>query len=241
MELKKYLVAIVEDDPEDLKNCLDLLDRYSKENNVLFDIQTFESGDSFLFRFKSQFDFIILDINLSATNGIEVARKVRESDEDVIIMFATNLAKYVTKGYEVAAIDYVIKPLNYSSFYLKLERIIKKIKNKSNNFIVVPSNGGFSKINVDDILYVEVVAHDIYFHLNDETISTHGSLKNYEAKLEPLWFIRCNSCYLVNAHKIKRVDKFDIYLTNDETILISHPKKKYFMDRFREYILNEGK
>ena len=241
MDLNKIFVAIVEDDKEDLNNCLALLNKYSEENNVLFEISTFESGDSFLIRYKSQYDFIILDINLSATNGIEVARKIRETDEDVIIMFATNLAKYVTKGYEVAAIDYALKPLNYSSFYLKMERIMKKIRNRKEDFIAVPTSEGILKVNVLNILYIEVVAHDVFFHLVDKTISTHGSFKEYENKLGHLWFIRCNSCYLVNAHNIKCVEKYDITLSNGETIVISHPKKKSFMTRFKEYIIAEGK
>lgn len=234
-------VAIVEDNQEDLSNCLSLLDHYSKEKNVKFDIQTFESGDSFLMRFKSQYDFIILDINLSALNGIDVARSIREKDEEVIIMFATNLAKYATRGYEVDAIDFVLKPLTYSSFYLRLEKVMKKLSNKNDYFIVVPSDGGFNKVSINEVLYIEVIAHDIIFHLSSgEELVTSGTLKKYEEQLKKYWFIRCNSCYLVNAPKIKRVEKLDIQLINDEVIAISHPKKKSFMESFRKYVLQEG-
>lgn len=241
MDQIKINIAVVEDSIDDLNNCLSLLDKYSKEKNVQFDIQTFESGDAFLMRFKSQFDFIILDINLSAMNGIDVARSVRAKDEEVIIMFATNLAKYATNGYEVDAIDFALKPLTYASFYLRLERVMKKLNKKSDSFLVVPSDGGFSKINVNDVLYVEVISHDIIFHMmSGQNITTSGTLKKYDEKLKDLWFIRCNSCYLVNAHKIKRVEKLDIQLVNDEIIAISHPKKKSFMERFKKYVLEEG-
>lgn len=241
MDQIKINIAVVEDSIDDLNNCLSLLDKYSKEKNVQFDIQTFESGDAFLMRFKSQFDFIILDINLSAMNGIDVARSVRAKDEEVIIMFATNLAKYATNGYEVDAIDFALKPLTYASFYLRLERVMKKLNKKSDSFLVVPSDGGFSKINVNDVLYVEVISHDIIFHMiSGQDITTSGTLKKYDEKLKDLWFIRCNSCYLVNAHKIKRVEKLDIQLVNDEIIAISHPKKKSFMERFKKYVLEEG-
>lgn len=234
-------IAVVEDSPEDLSNCLSLLERYSQEKNVKFDIQTFESGDAFLLRFKSQFDFIILDINLLAMNGIEVARSIRAKDEEVIIMFATNLAKYATNGYEVDAIDFALKPLTYASFYMRLERVMKKLNKKNDTFLVVPCDGGFNKINIDSVLFVEVISHDIIFHMvSGESIKTSGTLKKYEEKLRDLWFIRCNSCYLVNAHKIKRVEKLDIQLVNDETIAISHPKKKSFMERFKKYVLEEG-
>ena len=241
MDSAKINIAIVEDSKEDLDNCLSLLDKYATEKRVTFDIQTFESGDAFLMRFKSQYDFIILDINLSAMNGIDVAKTVRAKDEEVVIMFATNLAKYATKGYEVDAVDFVLKPLTYASFYLRLERVMKKINKKADSFLVVPSEGGFNKINLNDVLYIEVISHDIIFHmLSGNNIITSGTLKKYEEKLKDLWFIRCNSCYLVNAHKIKRVEKLDIQLVNDEIIAISHPKKKSFMETFRKYVLSEG-
>ena len=241
MDLVKINVAIVEDCQEDLTNCLSLLDQYSKEKNVKFDIQTFENGDSFLMRFKSQYDFIILDINLSAMNGIDVARTIREKDEEVIIMFATNLAKYATRGYEVDAIDFVLKPLTYASFYLRLEKVMKKLYKKNEYFIVVSSDGGFNKISINEVLYIEVIAHDIIFHLsNGQELMTSGTLKKYEEQLKKYWFIRCNSCYLVNASKIKRVEKLEIQLVNDEVVAISHPKKKLFMETFRKYVLKEG-
>ena len=241
MDSVNIRVAIIEDSQDDLANCLSLLERYGKEKNVTFDIQSFDSGDAFLMRFKSQYDFIILDINLSVMNGIDVARNVREKDEEVVIMFATNLAKYATRGYEVDAIDFVLKPLNYASFYLRLEKVMKKLSKKNDYFLVVPCDGGFNKININDVLYVEVISHDIIFHMvNNEKITTSGTLKKYEEQLKKYWFIRCNSCYLVNAHKIKRVEKLDIQLVNDATIAISHPKKKSFMESFRNYVLSEG-
>ncbi len=241
MNSSQINIAIVEDSAEDLTNCLSLLEKYSKEKNATFNIQTFESGDAFLMRFKSQYDFIILDINLSAMNGIDVARKIREKDEEVIIMFSTNLAKYATKGYEVDAIDFVLKPLTYASFYLRLERVMKKINKKQDFFLVVPYEGGFNKVNINSVFYIEVIAHDIIFHMEDgNDITTSGTLKKFEEQLKNHWFIRCNSCYLVNARKIKRVEKLVINLVNDEAIAISHPKKKSFMESFKQYVLSEG-
>lgn len=241
MEQDTINVAVVEDSTTDLNNCLSLLKQYSIEKNVTFDIQTFESGNAFLTHFKSQYDFIILDINLETMNGIDVARSIRNKDENVVIMFATNLAKYATKGYEVDAIDFVLKPLTYASFYLRLEKVMKRIKKKENYFIVVPFEGGFNKINTQDILYIEVISHDIIFHMNSgNNIKTSGTLKKYEEQLKNRWFMRCNSCYLVNAHYIKRIEKLDIYLSNNEMIAISHPKKKVFMENFKKYILAEG-
>ena len=117
---------------------------------------------------------------------------------------------------------------------------MKKLNKKSDSFIVVPYEGGFNKIDTSNILYIEVISHDIIFHLTDGEVTTSGTLKKYEEQMKKHWFIRCNSCYLVNARKIKRVEKLDIQLVNNEVIAISHPKKKSFMERFKQYVMEEG-
>ena len=117
---------------------------------------------------------------------------------------------------------------------------MKKLNKKDDSFIVIPYEGGFNKIDTNSILYIEVISHDIIFHLMDEKVTTSGTLKKYEEQMKKHWFIRCNSCYLVNARKIKRVEKLDIHLVNDEIIAISHPKKKSFMERFKQYVMEEG-
>ena len=242
MEDNKINVAVVEDSAEDLNNCVSLLNQYGKEKNLVFNIQTFETGGAFLLSFKSQFDFIILDINLATMNGIDLARTIRTKDEEVAIMFATNLAKYAAKGYEVDAIDFALKPLTYASFYLRLERIMKKIQKRPDAYVTTYDSGVYTKTNIVDILYIEVISHDIIIHKVDgQNIKTYGTLKTYEETLTNRWFIRCNSCYLVNARYIKKVEKFEIVLSNDEKVEISHPKKKAFMERFKKYVLLEGR
>ena len=239
MLLKDISIAIVEDNADDLKNCVSCLERYAKESNknLNFIFETYASGDAFLMHFNSQFDFIILDINLSMMNGIDVARNIRKVDENVIIMFATNLAKYATYGYEVDAIDFVLKPLNYNSLYLKLNRVMKRLeKGVDDNFVALQTTDGLQKVNLNEVYYVEVIAHSIIYHTMNGNYTTSGTLKKIEEQLKPFYFLRCNNCYLVNARKIKNIDKFDIKLNNDEIILISHPKKKAFMEAFKKYI-----
>ena len=241
--LNSIRIAVVEDSAEDMSNCLSMLEKYRIEKNLSFEIDSFEVGDAFLSKFKMQYDFIILDINLSAMNGMDVAAEIRKKDEDVIIMFVTNLARYATKGYEVGAIDFAIKPLSYASFYLKMERVIKQLQTKSNRTsisLVLSTEGGFNKVDADDIFYIEIFGHDLVFHLENKMITTYGTLKTYEEKLKGQWFIRCNSCYLVNARKIKAVDKFTVILTNEQKVAISHPKKKHFIEEFKQYMLKEG-
>ena len=236
----EYRIALVEDTFEDAETCASLLQQYATEKGMRFDVARFNNGETFLTEFKSQFDLIILDIELGDRNGIDVARVIRESDSDVIIMFATNLAKYAASGYEVSAIDYVLKPLRYPSFSLKLDRVSKKLGNKRTDPIVVRTEAGFVKIDLADTFYLEVFAHDILFHLSEQTVKTYGTLKKFEEQLREHHFYRCNSCYLVNAAKIESISQYDILLSNGETIKISHPRRKEFIGDFKRYIIEEG-
>lgn len=240
--MEEYRIAIVEDTSLDMERCLFLLHKFEEKKGFHFDINTFTAGGDFLHKFDASYDFIILDINLKESNGIEIARRIREKDESVVIMFTTNLAKYATFGYEVNAIDFVLKPLNEDSFLMKLNRAFKYIVDKNNSsYTLVQSDEGIIKVSVNSIIYVEVLSHDILFHLKGgETIQTHGTLKNYEESLKKYNFFRCNNCYLVNGEMIEKILKYTVYLTGGVELEISHPKKKKFLEDFREFIMKKG-
>ena len=237
----EYQVALVEDTQEDADTCTALLEKYAQEKGLSFAITRFHNGETFLTQFKSQFDFIILDVELGDRNGIDVAKIIRETDNEVILMFVTYLAKYAANGYEVSAIDYALKPLKYPSFCLKLDRVVKRLASIEHDPIVVRTETGFEKLDLGNTFYIEVFGHDVIFHLSDKTVKTYGTLKKFEEMLAPHYFLRCNSCYLVNAAKIESIVQYDIVLSNGQSIKISHPKKKDFVNEFKHYILKKGR
>lgn len=237
---KEYRIAIAEDTAEDAEAVRSLLMQYAKEYGYVFDIKVYSNGESFLTGFKSQFDFIILDVELGDRNGIDVARVIRKTDEDVIIMFQTNLGKYATSGYEVSAIDYVLKPLRYPSLSLKLGRVMRRLAAKADEAIVVKTESGYMKIDLSGLLYLEIFGHEVIFHEADRTTSAYGTLKQFEDRLRPHNFLRCNSCYLVNAAKIEGIMQYDILLSNGETIKASHPRRKEFVRDFKRFMLEKG-
>lgn len=233
-------IAVVEDSDIDAATCLEFLNRYASDRGHIFHIDRYPGGNSFLTKFKSQYDFIIFDVQLGDRNGIDVAKEVRKVDEEVIIMFETNLGKYATSGYEVAAIDYVLKPLNYASLSLKLDRVMRQLsRHDSGASIVVKMESGYAKVNVDDVFYLEIFGHDIVFHESEKKTATYGTLKEYESMLSNYHFLRCNSCYLVNAAKIMEIKQYDLLLSNGETIKISHPRRKEFVNEFKRYMMEK--
>lgn len=232
-----FNIAIVDDEGNARKSLFSFLNKFSKKENVIFNIQEFENGTDFLSACEKQkFDVIFLDIEMPGINGIETGEKLRTFNKNSIIIFVTNLAQYAIKGYAIHAYDYIVKPLNYEAFYLKMKELMPLLNNLEKHTLIL--NLSCSKkvvIAIEDILYIESDSHDIYYHMEDKSVyRIYGTLGKFEKILPKKSFVRCNSCYLVNLSQVTSI-KGDDVIIGEERLKISRPKKKGFLRAFEEY------
>lgn len=165
------------------------------------------------------------------------AKKIREIDSAIPIVFVTNYVQYAIDGYKVDATDFILKPVNYFSFKEHFQKIEKKISQQA-DFLVLNTLEGTQKIILDDLYYVESEKHYLHLHLiNDGEIQFDilDTAKDMEKKLSPYNFYRCNNCYIVNLKHISQVNG------NEATVgpyhlQISRPRKKGFMEAFTKYL-----
>ncbi len=222
-------VAIVEDEEIHQQSLREHLLRYAGENDVTFDIRVFANPILLLENYKPVYDLIFMDIQMPDLNGMETARKLRVVDQNVLLIFVTSLAQYAIEGYEVAAVDYILKPVQYFSFAMRLTRAIWRINAEAGEAIQVANSSGTARIKLRDLLYVEISGHTMTYHTHEGTVSGTGTLSALEKKVRGKSFARCNSCYLVNLAYVDSVKGYQLLLKDGTELQISQPKKKSFM------------
>lgn len=221
-------IAIVDDVRSETEYLASFVERYGNENNEKIKIARFKSGFDFLDGYKAVYDAVFLDIEMPDIDGMAAARKLREFDNDIIIIFVTNIAKYAIQGYSVGALDYLLKPPKYADIKMRMN-IISKRKRLNDYSIVIPYQGGERKLTSGEIVYVESRGHDIIFHTDGDEILWKGTtLKRVESELTEHGFYRCNNCYLVNLRYCTEI-KDNSVMVNGEELQISRARKKGFM------------
>lgn len=234
-------IAIIDDEKEmtlDLKNNLSI---FLTEEKTTFQIATFDSGILFLENFKSDFDLILLDISMPVLDGITTAKEIRKIDSQVMIVFVTSLAQYAINGYEVNAFDYILKPIDYYNFKLKMNRALLFLKNKNDRSFVVNYKNIIKRIEISKLMYIEIYDHHICFHLVDgENIHAYGTMKTYIELLKNESFMLCNQCYLVNLKYVQEVTADYVKVDNTE-LALARPRRKEFISALNNYLTNGGK
>lgn len=231
-------IAVIEDQKENALQLQKYLNAYFSTTGLEIEISYFCKAEDFL-KCGHKFDVVFMDIELPGIDGLTASKKLRERDDKVIIVFITNMAQLAIRGYEVKALDYIVKPLIYSDFAFKLRRIERELNAHSVKKITVTVNGAVKIIEVNELLYVEVSGHKIIWHLKDDLIEQRASLSQYEQALISYGLLRCNRCYLVNPEHIKKIDGYNIFI-GDDCIQISRPQKKAFMQQLNTFILGGG-
>ena len=228
-------IAIVEDETTSAQLLKDNLHRYLSEKGVEFEVDFFQSAEEFLHNYQPKHEIVFFDINLSGMDGMSAARELRKVDKKIMVVFLTTLAHYAVYGYEVGAFDFIVKPLTWEVFKLKMDRIYGYFARSKSVNINVSYRGKLDIINSSKIKYVEVNKHAITYHTTMGNFPAHGSMKDVIKELEGLNFVLCNQCYLVNLKYVNGVKK-NICKIGEEELIISTPRHKEFMKSLTHYL-----
>ncbi len=235
-----YRVAIVEDEREAAENLRYYIERYGSERGCQFIIQIFGNGVDFISDYTANYDMVFMDIELPIMNGMDCARKLREQDRRVALVFVTNMVQYSVKGYEVDAVGYIVKPVEYFSFTVLMDKIIDRFRLEDDKFIVLKNADTFVRISLKNLVYVEVLDHYLMYHTGvGDTYKLLGKIRDAEAQLSASGFFRCSNSYLVNLRYVTGLDGSDV-IVGDEKLPVSRNRKKDFLTALNEYFRKGG-
>lgn len=235
--MKQYFAAVIEDDPIYAQYLEECLTRYGAERGCAFQIRTFGRAEAFLADNRIIDDMVFMDVDLGEgwMNGIDAARALRDRGSMAVLFFITNIPQYAASGYEVDAIDYCIKPINYSSLSVKLDKAVRVLNQRQGLPVRIKTREGFRVVSSSDIRYIEVKGHDLMFHTGQEVIGSYGSLGEREKELQDREFARCSASVLVNLRYVTGLHG-DVITVGAERVKIGRSRKKEFLTRLNEYL-----
>ncbi len=228
-------IALVEDEPDVQCQLTEYIHRYEQEAGEKFEMTVFSDGIDIVSDYTGGYDIIFLDIQMRHMDGMTAAKRIREMDQNVVIVFITNMANYAIRGYAVNATDYVLKPVPYFAFSQVLQRAISRVKTLTQSHLMLPIEGGVIKLSTAEVIYIESISRHLVVHTKTKAFTVSGTLKDMEQKLENLHFFRCNNCYLVNLAHVENVKHNDLTV-GGYVLQISRPRKKSFMDALADYV-----
>lgn len=222
-------IAIIEDNAADANLLRSYIDRYFAETDKSYKVEVFSDGFNFLSNYSGKCNIAFFDIEMPHIDGMQVARRLRAVDSEVSIIFVTNMAKYAINGYEVSALDFIIKPVEYFLFHAKMDKAVRIQSKYAKSSYVIECPDKIVKLKVQNIFYVESDGHFVLYHTEDGVYRERNTIKEVEAKLAPFDFVRCNNSYLINLDQITLIKKDVVEVGGDE-VPISRSFKKSFMN-----------
>lgn len=231
-------IAIIEDEQIHTDLLADYLHTWSDEHRMPVSIQQFASAESFLFVWEetNDFDILFVDIQMKEMNGVEMAKKVREQNEEIAIVFTTGITDYLESGYEVEALHYLLKPINMEKIGQCMDKVLRRRHREQ--YVLVHGKDETMRISVDQISYAEARGHGCVIETCTKTgdytqIGITESISELEKQLKEHGFIKCHRSYLCRIGSIHQIGRTDIMLDGGSVIPVS---RRMYADVNRAFI-----
>ena len=222
-------VAILEGDPRQTQLLQDYLHRYGEEHREQFAISCFENGIPFISNYQANYDIVLMDVEMPYMDGISVAHKLRELDQVAVLIFITNLAQNACKGYEVDAMDYLVKPVPYPVFALRMTKALRRVSRQA-QWQMFATEDGMVRIRYSVIQYVESQDHWMVFHTAEGEYRIRSTMAKMEELLLPHHFSRASRFFLLNLAHIEAVGTGDVTVAGHKILLGRLYKKQFLND-----------
>ena len=231
-----YRILMVEDDEREAETLRHSLERYARENNLEFQV-SWERSALGATSGDAKFDLIFMDIGLPGINGMEAATLIRTYDSETPIIFVTNLAQYAVKGYQVDALDFMVKPVGYGDFAMRMGRALKAMEKNATHTMALPTSAGTRVVDVRDIVFVELEKHDLLYHVAGlaQPLRRRGSISGAREELPQGLFITVSQGCLASMAHVSAVLADSLQMDDGTTLYFSRSRKKPCLETLARY------
>lgn len=231
----KYKIAICDDSDADREYVLNMVNHWAWVAGHQVEVNTFSSAENFLFHYaeESDYDILLLDIEMGEMDGVTMAKRLRKSNDIVQIVFITGYSDYIAEGYEVAALHYLMKPVKEEKLAMVLVRAVEKIA-KNEKVLNLETGGEIVRVPIYQIRYADVFGNYVTIHAASD-ITIKMTLGELEKSLDER-FYRVGRSVIVNLTQISRVTKTEMKLSDGTALAL--PRGAY--DGINRAIINMG-
>lgn len=218
--MQTYQFAVCDDRPEDSRLVARLASRWARQAGAEAEIESFPSAEALLFRYeeKKDFDVLLLDIEMTGMDGVTMAKAVRREDETVQIIFLTGYSDYILEGFEVAALHYLMKPVDREKLFTVLDRAVEKLR-KNERALTLELPGELVRVPLYEIRCLEVRQNYVTVHAKED-YTVKKPLGEFQRELDERFFRTGRSC-IVNLACVRRVTRTEVFLDGGLTMPLS--------------------
>lgn len=233
-------IAICDDSKEDRERIKGFLKTYFQQRNEDTELTEYEDGSSLLDDYADKsvtfFDVIFLDILMKKSQGINVAKSLREFDKKVCIVFTTDTGEFAMSGYAVHAYGYLIKPIAKADAFALMDDFVQYYQHESEQIFLIKRRSIQEKVPYKDIIFMESQNPYVYIHLKDKSIHRiHAKLKDVENEVEGKRFIRCHQSFIINLSEVQKADK-TFHMSDGTQIPIRRQRVREMKERYSLFL-----
>ena len=232
--------AICDDEPLMAQALAGHLADYMKEKSMTtYSVSSFSDGCALLESVGS-FDVTFLDIQMEQPDGMETARLLRQRGDHSLLVFVTVLKECVFDSFQVEAFDYLLKPLDSARFHQTMDRLLRSLKQRTAEDLVIQRGAGCEVILLSDIVYCEVLGRKVYLHKHDGTVSGYyDKLEDLERRVDGRFF-KCHRSYLVNLDYVRGCQDGQVLLFQGERIPASRLRERELTQALLRHMKERG-
>lgn len=230
-------VCICDDNKKQRENLKAIVEVQMELRGLRYEVVQHESGEELIEYIKGnhEVDMIFLDIEMGGINGVETARRIREEDKNVVIIFITGFSEYVFDGYEVNALNYVMKPYKKEKIIKVINQGLQQIAGEGDRFFLFEQGKKSIKINLRDILFFSSERRKVKVVTKVDTFEFYNKISDIEEELKE-GFIRIHQRYLVNIRHIEKIENNEV-LIEGKRLPISRGRVNEVNVEFARFVL----